>query len=239
MNDRKFIREIINPSLRARSIFAYDELKISRDDFAFLNASIKSESLKDFYETVIRLHKDYKVLRTEEFLRRSFIFSGKYLTFAGALMFSNIIRVKAELNYSEGHFEIEEFNIWDAYRNILPRLEANLSTESAIILRESFVNALLHSDYNLDNKINILITPEPAKISIDNPGLVRGTVRNKRLEKIFKLSGISESKHKGIETIRNYFSSFKLEQDLINFRTRTKFEIKGIKKLPSPKILKN
>ena len=237
MNDRKFIREIINPSLRAKIIFAYDELRISRDDFSFMNASINFESLKDFYETVIKLHKDYETLSTEEFLRRSFIFSGKYLTFSGALMFGNIIRVKAELKYSEGSVEIQELNIWDAYRNILPRLTAKISGKSALILKESFVNALLHSDYNLDNKINILITPEPAKILIDNPGLVRGTVRNKRLEKIFRLSGISEVKHQGIEKIKNYVPSFKLEQDFMNFRTRAKFEIEGFENLPEPVIL--
>ena len=89
------------------------------DDFEFMNACINSESLNDFYETVINLHDEYKNFNHGEFLRRSFIFSGKYLTFAGALMFSNIIRVKAELKYSQGHAEIQALNIWDAYKNIL------------------------------------------------------------------------------------------------------------------------
>ena len=230
MNDIKFIREIVNPSLRAKIIFAYDDLKISRDDFVFMNASINSDSLKDFYETVIKLHKEYNEFSVEEFLRRSFIFSGKYLTFAGALMFSDIIKVKAELEYSSGHVEIQELNIWNAYKNILPRLSAKISGKSAAILRETFINALLHSDYNIDNKINISITPNPAKISIDNPGLVRENVRNPRLEKIFKLSGMSKGKHEELKI-------WKLEQDLINFRTRAEFEIEGLADLPSPVML--
>ena len=237
VNEKKSIREIINPSLKAKSVFAFDELKVSCDDFISMNASINPESLNNFYETVTKIHPEYKNISIEEFLRRSFIFSGKYLTFAGALMLSDIIRVRAELKYSFGHVVIQEFNIWNAYKNILPRLTAKISGKSAAILKETFINALLHSDYTLDNKINISITPEPAKILIDNPGLVRGSVRNQRLEKIFRLCGISDVKQKGLNTVKKYFSSFKLEQDLLNFRTVAKFKIEGLGKLPEPKIL--
>ena len=200
------------------------------DDFEFMNAYINSESLNDFYETVIKLHDEYKNFNHGEFLRRSFIFSGKYLTFAGALMFSNIIRVMAELKYSHGHAEIEALNIWDAYKHILPRLLIKLSTKSSEILRETFINALLNSDYNIDNKINIFITPNPAKILIDNPGILRNHVINKRLEKIFLLSGMIKNK-------KNNSSSLNIEQNMLNLRVKTSFKIEGLSQLPEPVIL--
>ncbi len=205
------------------------------DDFEFMNAFVNPQSLNDFYETVIKLHDEYKNFKHGEFLRRSFIFSGKYLTFAGALMFSNIIRVRAELKYSHGHAEIEALNIWDAYKNILPRLSIKLSRKSSKILRESFINALLHSDYNIDNKINISITPNPPKILIDNPGILRKHVINRRLEKIFALSGIKTQKK--IHDLKNFSSSFKIEQDMLNFRVKTSFEIEGLAELPEVIIL--
>ena len=67
VNEKKSIREIINPSLKAKSVFAFDELKVSCDDFISMNASINPESLNNFYETVTKIHPEYKNISIEEF----------------------------------------------------------------------------------------------------------------------------------------------------------------------------
>ena len=199
------------------------------DDYPFMNAYIDPDCLNEFRERVITLHDEYKKFTAGEFLTRSFIFSGKYLTFAGALMFGNIIRVRATLNHENRHVEIEALNIWEAYHDLLPRLISKLSLRCRKIYREAFINALLHSDYNIDNKINVIISSNPAKVLIDNPGIILDTTRNHRLRKIFKLAGILGNKHDELDIT--------LEQDTLNLRVKTSFELEGLEKLPTPIIL--
>lgn len=217
-------------SKKSAAIIASDLSAPSLDDEPAMNFYLNPESIEDFYNTVIKIRPEYKNFSTEDFFSRSFIFSGKFLTFAGVLMFGNIIKVRAVLDYSSKRTEITENNIWDAYKNILPRLVSKLSSRCSQAFQEIFVNALLHSNYKADNFINVSITSNPAKVLIENPGTIRRGTRNKRLEKIFEISGISK-KGRSLETIKKYMPSFRLEQDMLNFRVRASLELEGLAEL--------
>ena len=211
----------------ARSIMSMDALSLSRDDFP-VKAKLDEECMNEFHDSVLKLHTDYANLNHNEFFRRTYIYSGRHLTFAGALMFGKIIRVRVKVNDAK----IEAYNIWRAYTDILPRMTQKLSDRCAFALREAFINSLLHSDYNISRVINVTVKPRPLRAIIDNPAIVRWTIRNHRLEKIFMLSGISQCKHEGIEKIKLYAPEFKLEQDMLNFRVKAIINLEGIESLP-------
>ena len=206
------------------------------DDEPAVNFYLDPESLNEFHEHVIKINDEYKNFSSEDFLCRSFIFSGKFLTFAGALMFGNIIRVRVILDSQAEHIVIEARNIWDAYKNILPRLVNKLSSGCSQAFQEIFTNSLLHSDYRAGNLIEIFITSNPPKVLITNPGIICDGTRNKRLKKIFELSGIS-IKNRNIEYVKKFMPSFKLEQDMLNFRVSALLNLEGISKLKMPVIL--
>ncbi len=196
------------------SLMAADSLEFSRDDFPVNNYSLDDESIKNFRRLVIKFHDEYKSLNHQNFLRKSFIYSGNYLTFAG------------ELHNKSQIISLESKNIWRAYSEILPRLTLKLSDRCADSFREIFINSLLHSDYNIDTHINITINSRPARVIIDNPGTIRGTTRNLRIQKIFSLAGI---RTKGLESIKLYEPSFKLNQDMLNFRVNATLSLEGRK----------
>ena len=191
----KFLRRVENENLisnlKISSLIAGDSVEFSRDDFPAMNAPINTENINEFYETVINLNEEYKNFNHGEFLCRSFLFSGKYLTFACALMFVDFLKIRASLIHTSGHAEIEEHNLWNAYKNILPRLTKSLSEKCAAAFREAFINSLVHADYNIDNHIKIEITSTPPKVLFDNPGIIKNSVRNQRLMKIFQLMKIA------------------------------------------------
>ena len=141
-------------------------------------------------------------------------------------MFGEIMRVQARLKYFEINAELEARNIWSAYTKILPKLTARLSQKCAEDFRSAFINALLHSDYNISRRINIFITSNPPKVSIINPGTIRGITRNYRLAKMFELSGILYSR-----------KTFTQHQDMLNFRLKTELKLEGRETLPEPVIL--
>ena len=206
-----------------------NSVNFSSDDFPVMNAYIDSDCLNEFYETVIDHNEHYRKFSAGEFLKRSYVFSGKYLTFAGALMFGNIMRVKATLAVGARHVAIEAVNIWEAYNDLLPRLTSKLSFRCREKFREIFVNALLYSDYSIDNVINITILPQPPRALIEYPGTIDSRIKNYRLQKIFELSGIIRANNE--RTHEN------LEQDILNFRVRATIKLEGISQLPLPKIL--
>ena len=223
--DGKFYRRVEGVNLiSSRRSAMLNYCVSSRDDEPAVNFYLDSESLNDFYKTIINLHYEYKNFSAEDFLCRSFIFSGKFLTFSGALMFGNIIRVRAVLDSPDNHVEIEAGNIWDAYKNILPRLANKLSPGCSQSFQEIFINSLLHSDYRAGNLIEILITPNPARALITNPGTIINKNRNNRLKKIFELSGMF-IKSRNLESVKKFMPSFKLEQDTLNFRVKASLNL--------------
>ena len=141
-------------------------------------------------------------------------------------MFGEIMRVQARLKYFDVNAELEAKNIWRAYTEILPKLTCKLSRTCAEDFRAIFINALLHSDYNISRKIIITITSNPSKVSIINPGTIRGITRNHRLAKMFELSGISHVK-----------KTLTLQQDMLNFRVKSELMLEGLETLPEPVIL--
>lgn len=204
--------------LWAKSIMARDAHEFSRDDFPVENVELNERAVREFF------------LLTGSFdLRRVGVYSGKFLTFAGALMFADLLNIRAVLDSPTEHAEIEASNIWFAYTEILPRLTSALSPKCAEAFTEMFVNALVHSDYNVDTHVNISIVPGPARVIIDNPGTIRGVVRNHRLKKIFSLF------YKKPRTLG--VPNFNLEQDMLNFRTFSTLNLEGRSELPNPIIL--
>ena len=227
--------------LRAKVIMAGDAHEPSRDDYPVSNITLSEKSLGRFHAKVTAIHEGMRRFTRDEFLRRTGVYSGDFLTFAGALMLGDIMRVSAVLDYSEGHEQISASNIWDAFAGILPRLLAPLSSRCAEAFRELFINSLLHADYNSDNHINFLITPDPPKVFADNPGIVRRAARNHRLAKMFALSGIisplTRRTPHGLDMIREYMPSFTLEENMLELRTCATLRLEGKSGLPEPIIL--
>ena len=229
---RRIEGENVISGRRARAIMSMDSGTFSRDDFP-VKAMLDEECMNEFRDSVLSLRVGYENLSRDEFFRRTYTYSGRYLTFAGALMFGKTIRVRAVLNDTK----IYAYNIWRAYTDILPRLTHKLSHDCAAAFREAFMNSLLHSDYNISRSINVTIKPRPLRAVIDNPAIIRGTIRNHRLVKMFVLSGISRCRHEGIERIKKYEPNFELEQDMLNFRVKASIHLEGIESLPEVLML--
>ena len=224
--------------MKAKIIMAGDSNDFSRDDYPVKNIPLNEESLSQFRMKVLTLNECMRRFEREEFLRRIGACSGKFLTFAGALMFGDILRIRAEIDYPLGHAEIEAVNIWDSYTKILPRLIAPLSSKCAQAFTEMFINSLLHSDYNAGNDINFSITPNPPKVFADNPGTIRGAIRNHRIKKMFALSGIIQRrKFHGLNIIRDFMPSFTLHENMLELRTNAELTLEGKMTLPDPIIL--
>ena len=203
--------------LWAKSIMARDAQTLSADDFPVsADTPLKAESLEAFRRAVLERHEEYSEFSRDEFLRRAGIFSGKYLTFAGALMFGECVNVRAELSHGETHAEIEAHNIWDAYTDILPRITLKLSAKCGEIVRDAFAVALLQADYTLDTHIKADIFANPPRIVIDYPGLIRQTFRNHRLARIFRLAGFHTPTHSHAQ------------QDMLNFHAIATIPLEGL-----------
>ena len=203
--------------LWAKSIMATDAQTLSSDDFPFsADTPLNAESLEEFRRVVLGRHEEYSCFTRDEFLRRTGIFSGKHLTFAGALMFGEAITVRAELTHGETHAEIEAHNIWSAYTDLLPRITLKLSAKCGEIVRDAFAVALLQADYTLDTHIKAEILANPPRIVIDYPGILRHTFRNHRLARIFTLAGFHTPTHS------------RAQQDMLNFRAITTIPLEGL-----------
>ena len=239
LNGRVYRRvegENLISGLRAKSIMAEDSNEPSRDDWP-CEAALNYADTGSFLARISGLNRNMSRCTKTELLRRCGVYSGKYLTFAGALMLGEIVRISARLDYSGGHSEIEALNIWSACTRILPRLTSVLSEKCADAFRELFINALLHADYNADRRINIAITSPPLTVTADNPGTIRGAIRNHRLAKMFALSGITGGRPHGLDIIRSYMPNFTLKQDMLTLRTTALLRLEGRRELPDPVIL--
>ena len=224
--------------LKAKIIMAGDAHDTSRDDYPVKNIALNEKSLNEFHMKVAGMNEGMRKFARDEFLRRSGVCSGKFLTFAGALMFGEILRIRAEIDYPLGHAEIEARNIWEACNDILPRLVAPLSAKCAGAFTEIFINALLHADYNAGNDVNFSITPNPPKVFADNPGTIRGTIRNHRIRKMFAMSGIIQRrKSHGLDIIRDFMPSFALHENMLELRTNVTLTLEGKSILPEPVML--
>ena len=131
-------------------------------------------------------------------------------------MFGECVSVRAELRHGETHAEIEAHNIWDAYTDILPRITLKLSAKCGEIVRDAFAGALLHADYTLDTHIKVYILSNPPRIIIGYPGILRHSIRNHRLARIFTLAGFHTP------------SDSHAQQDMLNFRAIATIPLEGL-----------
>lgn len=210
----------------AKSIMAS---RTACDNFP-VNVSLNDKYIDEFLKIAISLHPELENFSRNEFLRRTGIFSGKHVTSAGAFMFGDNMKINAVLTHKNINAELEAPNIWEAYTNILPRITSRLSIECAYAVRELIVNALLHSDYNIDKRIIITIASNPSRILISNPGIFAGTLRNHRLAKLFTLSGITgttNTNHYSLQNVMKYSPTFILQQDMLNFRVNASLRLEG------------
>ena len=76
--DGKFYRRVENSNLissrHSAVLMAGSVLGVPKDDESAMNLYLDPESLNDFYETVIKIHDEYKNFSHEDFLCKSFIF---------------------------------------------------------------------------------------------------------------------------------------------------------------------
>ena len=201
----------------ARSVFALDAHEYSRDDFP-ASSALNQDDVDSFREAVISRNTGYEHFSRDEFMRRTGIYSGRHMTFAGALMFGEILDLRAELRHNDVNAAAGARNIWSAYIDLMPKLTQKLSPQSSALFKKAIINALLHSDYNIDTHINIAITSSPARAVIDNPGIIRGITRNYRLKRMFDLAGIHHTHNQVLI----------LKQDMLNFRTSTTIMLEGM-----------
>ena len=176
------------------------------DDFPAEDTALDTELLEDFLRAVVRNNKNFSPLSRDEFLRRTGIFSGKYLTSAGAFMFGNGLNVQAVLKHGNIFAELQEHNLWGAYTRMLPRIIRALPGKASVEVRNAFVNSLIHADFYISNSIYVYILARPARIVINTPGIISNNVRNHRLYKLFRLAGVSAG-------------TFVAVYDMLNFRT--------------------
>ena len=201
-------------SRRSVAIMARDSQMRSGDDAPADDAVLDRRSLAEFREAVLARNGSFRQFTRSEFMRRTGIFSGKHITFAGALMFGDSLDIRASLTHNDLHAEIEAHNIWRAYRDILPRLTRKLSAKSSGQVHDAFVWAIFHADFTLDNHMNISVLSGPPRIEIASPGIIRQSVRNHRLARIFRLLGVTPSPSHA-------------EQDMLDFRAVSAIAIEG------------
>ena len=193
-----------------------------------VNADLNAESVDSFRAAVISLHPEFEEFSRDEFMMRTGIFSGEYTTSAGAFMLGDVLKISAVLSHKDLHAELTAHNIWEACTDILPRITRRLSAKCAAAVRELAVNALLHANYSLDEHVNIFIESNPPTITIDNPAMITGSLRNHRLAKLFRLSGLAKCSSRGMQAVINYAPSFRLIQDMLNFRVIASLELEGV-----------
>ena len=199
----------------AKSILASHD---SCDDITIENDSLNYDYINEFRDKVIKNNDYYSQFDMNEFLRRTGIFSGKYITFSGALMFGDTLRFSAALIHKNIHVEIHAVNIWEVITKILPRLTIKLNHSSSQNLKSSLINTLLHSNYNIDKHINIKIIASPPRALINYPGIITRPENNLRLKKIFDLASMKTAQPQNINQ----------EQDMLNFRIISTIKLTGI-----------
>ena len=219
----------------------------------FFKRALNLNSVSEFQHEIISHNEKFKIFDTIEFLNRSYILTGhgKFLTQAGYLFLGeNSVNVNVILTLDNGEiYKLSAKNLWRAYSDMLPRLISRLSFECANAVKEIFINALIHNDYDLNNSIDVNITNSENNtapiIKIINSGLAmtlnqnKSYSRNFRLMKIFKLLGAARANGYGNVIIKNFAPDFKLEQDMLNFKSVARIKLQGLKRLPAPVILNN
>ncbi|MDR2175617.1 MAG: hypothetical protein LBO82_06735 [Synergistaceae bacterium] len=136
-------------------------------------------------------------------------------------------------------------NLWSACGGILPELLDPLVENCADAVRECFMNALLHADYDA-GRVEIELGGDGKEefIRFSNPGLPRargaGRTRNYRLLRMFRLAGLvreapaqrgnfggklNERRPDGLEIVRAYDKNFRLRWDTLELFTHAELRL--------------
>lgn len=209
---RRVEGENVRCGLWSRAVMAEDAHTLSADDFP-VNSRINAQDLASYRERVVTRREEYACFARDEFARRAGVYSGRHLTFAGALMFGEVLRVRAELHHEGIHAHIERPNIWEAYTQLLPKLTRALSALSTEAVSEAVTYALLNADYTLGKNININIHARPARLEVEAPGIIRPDLRNHRLARMFGLAGINIPARP--QTLRQDMTDFRMHSTIL------------------------
>ena len=239
---RRFEGENFISGKKSNAKITSDAMNFPFDDTPVNDKSLNTRSLNQFLSFLKNLFPRNQNL---EILKKSFIYSGNFLTEAGFLMLgTDSVNVKMQLFHDKKVITLEAHNLWNAYFHLLPKIAvSSLDYDCKNALSEMFLNSLIHSDYRVKNEINIIINKDAQsnpKITIQNPCCILRPNRNFRLMKIFKLLGVSKNESHGLSVIKKYDENFRLELDMLNFTVTTSIELREqteIPKLPEVVIL--
>lgn len=226
----------------ARFWYARDALERLRDDLPLSGLSVSDlheESVVSFREAVTALRPRWAALSLENFLARTQVLADGSVTRAGHLLLGKRgTRVRAVLLDASGEEEIFEVrSLWKAYVDLLPRFCTGLSTACAAVLRECFVNALIHADHDAGT---IRVTGDPHTVRVENPGLPRtcrpgeSLCRNPRLMRMFRLAGVAKGEGCGLTSVRADRPGFSLRQELLELVTVAELDLERAPVLSEP-----
>ena len=234
--------------LSARFRMGMDSLERLRSDLPLSGVGLDDlheESVAAFCSAVAARRPQWAGLSRPALLSRALVLSGSSVARAGNyLLGKRGVRVRIELRHGHSAEEgeaLEVRNLWKAYTDLLPRLTRSLSPSCAAAFRESFVNALLHADYDAGD-VTVLLTGGPVSARIVNPGMVRtwkageSLCRNFRLMKMFQLLGIARGEGRGLSVIRNYQPGFRLGQDPLELTTVATLALEPLASLRSSSV---
>jgi hypothetical protein len=257
--------------LDARFRMARDALERTRDDHPVPGLSVRDldiESAVSFRRAVLTRHPHWANLSEINFLKRALVLDDdEKVTRAGQLLLGvspNLSGVSPNLSIKESELAAESgplrlrrgeearfaSNLWSAYADILPELLGGLTEKCAGAVRECFMNALLHADYDA-GRVEIDMDAGEDKngeqfIRFSNPGLPRarvaGSARNYRLLRMFRLAGVVRGHHEqrekrgkwrekgagGLDIIRICDENFRLCWDTLELVTRAELRLEKV-----------
>jgi predicted HTH transcriptional regulator len=234
---------------------AMDALERTRDDFPAPGLSVRDldmESVISFRRAVLARRSLWANLSEVNFLKRVLVLDDdEKPTRAGQLL----LGASPDLPGMGGPLLLRRAgedarfasNLWSAYSEILPELLKALTEKCADAVRECFMNALLHADYD-SGCVKIDMGGEGfGFIRFSNPGLPRtrgaGGARNYRLSRMFGLAGAlrevngvrekhgkSNGKRKsGLEIVRAYDEEFRLRWDTLDLSTSAELSLESVR----------
>ncbi len=209
----------------ARVRMALDALEVLRDDHPVGGLSVSDLNARDiesFREAVVRQNPLWGGLSEVEFLKRALALdpSGA-VTRAGQLLLGEGEPVRGLFRGTSPEY-VSARNLWSACTDLLPRLCGSASQACVGAIRECFLNALIHADYDAGG---VEAERGWATLVFSNPGLPRTEVpgesvaRNYRLMRMFALVGLAHNEGRGLEIVRAFDRGFRLRRDVLELRT--------------------
>lgn len=208
-----------------RVSMALDALEVLRDDHSLQGLSVSDLNARDasaFREAVVRRNPLWEGLSEVEFLKRTLVLDASgTLTRAGQLLLGEGEPVRAVFKGTSSE-SVHARNLWSACTDLLPRLAESVSRPCVAAIRECFLNALSHADYDAGS---VEVERGRTTLMFSNPGLPRAKApgdsvsRNYRLMRMFVLAGLAHGEGRGLEFVRAFDRGFRLRRDVLELRT--------------------